>query len=184
LIQGNLPRTDAADQLLVADYKITDLPSDTNPVAFIAGVLSDPDALARAVGEGRMTTRPITPDPARRTVLTSEWVQAHLDSGAAPGPAGHGFDESHLDGTALYYRFEIAPGVVGLSMDTGGYNSGAIREAQFHWLEQQLASVHSRSYDAAGNEVRNGADDQLVLLFSHFTSETMTGAPADPAHPG
>jgi metallophosphoesterase (TIGR03767 family) len=184
LIQGNLPRSDAADQLLVANFKITDLPSGTNPVAFIAGVLSNADALETAIREGTWITRPVTADPARRTVRLREWVQAHLDSADHPGPAGHGYDESHLDAPDLSYRFQVAPGVVGLSMDTGGYNSGAIRETQLRWLERELASVHSRSFDAAGAEVRSGADDQLVVLFSHFTSETMTGAPTDPAHAG
>jgi metallophosphoesterase (TIGR03767 family) len=184
LIQGTLPRTDAFDQLLVGGLKVTDVPAGTSPFAFIAEALNDTAGLAASARRGAIAARTVTADPLRRTVLPREWVQAHLDSGDRPGPAGHGYDPSHLEGDGLYYRFQVAPGVVGLSLDTGGYNSGALGRAQLAWLERELASVHSRSFDAAGTEVRSSAHDQLVVLFSHFTSETMTGAPADPARAG
>ncbi|MCZ7628895.1 MAG: TIGR03767 family metallophosphoesterase [Microthrixaceae bacterium] len=184
LIQGNVPRSDAFDELLVADFKITDLPHGVSAVTFLAEAIGDTAAIRRRVADGSMPHQSVTADPQRRSLTTQDWVHAHLASTHRPSPAGHGYTEDHLDGRPLSYRFEIAPGVVGISMDTGGYNSGSIGEDQLRFLEATLSAVHSRSFDSSGGEVRSGNDDQLVVLFSHFTSETMTGAPPDPSHPG
>lgn len=181
LLQGNLARTDAIDRLLTGPQKITGLRS-TPWAAAIGTFANDTASIPGRVGAGELEAREVTPDTSRRTVTTAEWVRAHLDSPAGPGPAGHGYNESHLDGTALYYRFEIAPGVIGLSLDTGGYNSGSIGERQLRWLETELQSVHSIYYEANGNERCRVIDDHLVIVFSHFTRGTMTGS-IDPGRP-
>lgn len=186
LLQGNLARTDAIDQLLMGDLKITGVGS-TGFTSLIAAFAADTASIPERVRRGELEGRAVTADATRRTITTAEWVQAHLaepsaDSPDRPGPIGHGYDESHLDGDALYYRFDVSPGVVGLSLDTGGYNSGSIGESQLQWVEQQLRDVSSLWYDTDGNERCEACDDRLVVIFSHFTSGTMTGS-ADPTRP-
>jgi metallophosphoesterase (TIGR03767 family) len=183
LLQGNLPRVDAIDQLLVAGTKVVDLRPGEEALAFVVRMLSDAPALVSEILGGGYPTRSVTPDAARRTLTTTEWVSKHLASGGVPGPAGHGYTDDHLELPALWYSFEIAPGVLGLSLDTGGYNSGSIGQAQLDFLEAELRAVHSRYFDASGAEVRSGATDQLVLLFSHFNPRSMDGFLIDPANP-
>lgn len=165
LLQGNLARSDQIDRLLVGDRKITGS-RDANPIALIATFATDAASVPERIATGELQARQVTPDDARRTVTTAEWVRKHLDSRHAHSPTGHGYDESHLDGRALYYRFDLAPGVIGLSLDTGGYNSGSIGESQLRWLESELAEH----------------DDHLAVIFSHFTEGTMTGS-VDPTRP-
>ena len=186
LLQGNLARTDAIDQLLMGDLKVTGAGS-TGLTSLVAAFAGDTASIPARIARGELDGRTVTADPTRRTVTTTEWVQAHLvppqdDSPDRPGPIGHGYDESHLEGGALYYRFEVSPGVVGLSLDTGGYNSGSIGESQLAWLTDQLRSVSSVWYDVDGQERCEACDDRLVVVFSHFTSGTMTGS-TDPTRP-
>jgi len=170
LLQGNLARTDGIDRLLMGDLKITGIGS-TGITTLIAAFTSDAASIPERVARGELDARTVTPDDRRRSVTTAEWVEKHLadpkgDSPDRPGPHGHGYTEDHLDGSALHYRFDVSPAVVGLSLDTGGYNSGSIGASQLTWLETQLAD----------------ATDRLVVVFSHFTSGTMTGS-SDPTRP-
>ena len=184
LIQGNLPASDAIDAVLTGDRKITALPAGmTDPVPFVVTIAGRPDEIVSGMRDGTYPTRGVTPDDRRRTVRTEAWVQAHLDRPGRAGAPGHGYDDGHLEAPALWYSFPIAPGVLGISLDTGGYNSGSIGQLQIDWLETELARAHSRAFDEAGGEVTTGGTDQLVVLFSHFTIGTMTGAIPDPARP-
>ncbi len=183
LVQGNLPVSEPVDDLLTGKFKVTDLKPGQTVAEFLVAMFTDAATVRDEVFAGAYPHRVVTPDPARRTVTTTEWVQAHLDSPPVPGPAGHGYTPDHLALPALYYEFPIAPGVLGISMDTGGYNSGSIGQVQLDWIEQTLQRVHSRYFDTAGNLVRTGHDDQLVILFSHFNMRTMQGSPPDPNRP-
>lgn len=185
LVQGNLPRTDAIDRILTSGVKVTDLAPGQGAVELVLRILSDSEAFADEVlgGTTANPTRSITPDPNRRTVRTDEWVLAHLASPTRPGPSGHGYTDAHLELPALWYGFDIAPGVRGLSLDTGGFNSGSIGQTQLDWLEGELRAVHSRYVDAFGSEVRTGATDHLVVVFSHFNPRSMGGSLTDPANP-
>ena len=183
LIQGNLPTSATADELFAGDRKITDLPAGMSALQFVGGMFTQIEGVVAGLDAGTTPYRTVTADGARRTVKTTEWVQAHLDRPGKVGPPGHGYDESHLEAPALFYSFEVAPGVLGISLDTGGYNSGSIGQAQIDWLEQELAAAHASAFDAAGAPTTPGGTDQLVLLFSHFTIGTMTGSLADPQRP-
>jgi metallophosphoesterase (TIGR03767 family) len=182
LLQGNLPVVDGLDAVLTGDQKIVGV-GDGSPLGFLNQLIADPTAFARDLDRGVYPTRQVPADRARRSVSTEDWVRAHLDADRGAGPVGHGFTEDHLDATHLGYRFDLAPGVTGIALDTGGYNSGSIGQEQLHWLEEELTSVHSRWFDAHDREQHSGADDQLVVLFSHFTIGTLTGSPPDPARP-
>jgi len=183
LIQGNLPTSDAADALCTGTKKVSDLAPGTAPLKFVADMFAALPAVKADLDSGKLPSRSVTADDRRRTLKTKEWVQAHLDHPGKVGPKGHGYDESHLGAPALYYSFDIAPGVKGISLDTGGYNSGSIGQIQMDWLEAELGKLHSKAFDAAGNPVTPGGTDQVVMLFSHFTIGTMKGSLPDPAHP-
>ncbi len=182
LLQGNVPATAAFDEILVGGRKIVD-PGPMGPAALLALFFGDPQKVLDELRAGNLPYRTVTPDARRRSVPPREWVQAHLDSPPFPGPRGHGYTPDHLEAPALYYDFRIAPGVRGVSLDTGGYNSGSIGEDQLRWLESRLRAVHSRYYDAAGHAVRTGHDDELVIVFSHYNRGTMNTPMVDPARP-
>jgi len=183
LVQGNLPRTDIVDEVMTGTRKITDFKPGQSAVEFVLEMFSDIGQVYSDLVNGLYPQQSVTPDTGRRTVRTDEWLQLHLDSPAIPGPKGHGYTEAHKAMNALYYSFQLAPGVLGISLDTGGYNSGMIGLPQVAWVEQTLRANSSHYFDEAGNEVRTGNNDQLVVFFSHFNMRSMDGGPVDPAHP-
>lgn len=185
LVQGVVPTTPALESILVSNRKMTGLPPGGGAGAFLVAVTAgSPEELARRFDTGEFPSREVTPDPARRTLSPREWVQLHLDSGPRPGPAGHGYGEDHLEAPELHYAFEPAPGVLGISLDTGGYYSGSIGESQLAWLEMQLQSASSRWWDVAGVEVRSERDDRLIMVFSHFNPASMNTDIPNPQRPG
>ncbi|NBH11804.1 TIGR03767 family metallophosphoesterase [Amycolatopsis sp. SID8362] len=121
--------------------------------------------------------REVTPDPLRRPFSTAEFATALLDpKNTGPGPVGHGFTDANSDGRTLYYTFRIAPGVTGISLDTttqGGFADGAIGLEQFNWVEATLKRSSSTYFDFFGREVTQFVTDELFIVFSHHTSDTM-----------
>ena len=85
---------------------------------------------------------------------------------------------------ALYYSFDLNPAVLGISLDTGGYNSGSIGEGQFDVARAHACSrpIHAGS-TPDGTEVRGGTTDRLVIVFSHFNPRSMNSPMTDPANP-
>lgn len=116
--------------------------------------------------------RSVAPDPRRAPFTPHEYLRAHLDPQyAGAGPVGHGYTADHLEDDRLYYTFPVAEGVIGVSLDTtdpGGHYQGSIGAAQMRWFERAL--VRHR--------------DDLVLVFSHHTSTSMSNPRPDPARPG
>jgi metallophosphoesterase (TIGR03767 family) len=184
LVQGNVPVTPALEEVLGARWKLVELPAGAGPVAFIGTVaLAEPGSIEAKFESGEYPAREVTPDAGRGTISPRDWVQLHLDSPDTPGPAGHGYTEDHLELPALFYEFEVAPGVVGLSLDTGGYYSGSLGEDQVAWLKERLAAHSSRHFDEAGTEVTTGNDDRLMIAFSHFNPRSMDSAITNPDRP-
>ena len=184
-IQGNAARTDAIDRIFTGDRKMIGLKAGEDAIPFILRVMGDSESVARDLATGVLPSRAVAPDPDRRTATVDDWIGAHLAS-----PTGqHGYAAADLAAGRLHYEFAIAPGVVGLALDTtnhaGGPNGsgGSIGEGQARWLEQRLAAHHARHLAPDGTEVRSGGDDQLVLVFSHHTPSTMDATDPDPARP-
>jgi metallophosphoesterase (TIGR03767 family) len=127
-------------------------------------------------------SRPVPADPGRRPVTRSEFVAAHFR--AAARPLGHGFTGENLrDGTAYYVH--DTPAARFIALDTNclaGGADGCLDRQQARWLEDRLAEVHSAYRGAAGEEVRTGHDDRLVILFSHHGVDTLTNTRG--WHPG
>ncbi len=211
LIQGNFPEKAnqnpliALDQIATSTTKILSLPlifqllEDIKPGtgvdAFLAEFL-DPLGINVSgdwpafIGHWTSDTTPsreVTSDPTRHLLQKTEFIQAHLNTPAVPGPVGHGFTASNLQTGNMYYAFEPAPGILGLTLDTtnpGGFDNGSIDVEQVAWMEQQIQQVSSRYYDANGNLIQTNNPDKLVILFSHHSIETMDNALPDPENPG
>lgn len=167
LLQGNAPTNAVFDAIATGPVKVVNLPAGMTPADFQNGLSNqDPTVLAAlAAAPGR----PVTADPNRIPISAADWIQAHLDAPGDFGPAGHGFTAENRDTSRLYYRFEIAPGVVGISLDTvnrGGYSEGSIGTIQLAWLKAQL--------DRAKTE------KDLVVLFSHHNLKTLVNPNPDP----
>ncbi|MFF4349948.1 TIGR03767 family metallophosphoesterase [Streptomyces sp. NPDC001530] len=140
------------------------------------------------------SARTVTADERRRLCTPHDYLAAHLDPAhAGAGPVGHGYTQNHLDGERMYYTFQVAENVIGISIDTtyrSGHYEGSLDTDQLRWLERTLAAHSSRSYDADGRLVRNpGAHDAHLLVFSHHHSPSMTRRPDaartdEPRHDG
>ncbi|GAB3498424.1 TIGR03767 family metallophosphoesterase [Amycolatopsis cihanbeyliensis] len=131
--------------------------------------------------------REVTPDERRAPYSTAEFVRAHLDpANTGAGPVGHGFTDGNADGRDVYYTFRIAEGVTGISLDTttlGGFADGSIGLGQFLWVERTLRAGSSAYYDVWGSKVTQDVSDELFILFSHHTSDSMGNPLPDSRHP-
>jgi metallophosphoesterase (TIGR03767 family) len=184
-IQGNAARSDAIDQIFTGTRKMTGLKSGEDAIAFILRVMRDSGSVAADLASGAIPFREVAADPDRRTATVDDWIGAHLGSSTGH----HGYAAADLSAGRLYYEFPVAPGVVGIALDTtnhaGGPNGsgGSIGAEQARWLEERLAAHHARHLAPDGTEVVSGGDDQLVIVFSHHPPTTMDATDADPARP-
>ncbi len=184
-VQGNASRTDALDDIFGGDRKMVALPAGEGALAFILRVMGDSPSVLADLRRGAIPAREVVADDARRTATVADWVRAHVAS-----PTGtHGYHPEDVARGRLYHEFDLAPGVVGIALDTTnhaggpGGADGSIGTGQLAWLEARLAAHHRRFLDAAGHPVRSGGDDRYVVVFSHHTSATMDAVDPDPAHP-
>lgn len=112
-----------------------------------------------ALGSGMRT---VTPDPQRRLLERTEFMQAHLDSPALPGPVGHGWTQDNVDTGQTWWRADLTPYLRAFGLDTCNLASGAdgaVPEEQFIWLQGQLAQCQ--------------AEGKLALVCSHHNSFTI-----------
>ncbi|QTS02242.1 TIGR03767 family metallophosphoesterase [Rhodococcus qingshengii] len=144
----------------------------------------DPSAIPGILSAFTTPPRQVTPDPSRAPFTPRQFIAAHLDPAhTGPGPVGHGFAPDAGETGIGYYSFEIAPGVVGISMDStnrAGLVDGSLGAAQFQWIENTLRAGSSTYYDAAGSRVTESRGDTYFVLFSHHTSDTMDNLIPDP----
>ncbi|MEE4541776.1 TIGR03767 family metallophosphoesterase [Streptomyces sp. V4-01] len=179
------PQDPELHDLAVGARKLLTVP-DTDVAAYRKVLVSGADpksaVLKDILRRNAAGARTVTPDPRRRMITPHDYLTAHLDPAyAGHGPAGHGFTEDNLDGDRMYYAFEVAPGVLGISLDTtyrSGHLEGSLGTDQLRWLERTLTAHSSRYYDTDGRAVtHSGADDAHVLVFSHHHSPSMTRRP-------
>jgi len=202
LILGNLPTrattppVNALDGILTGTQKNTDLPPfyQGNLLGFFSDFFNLFGFWDQFIAKGeilRMVSgatahRTVTADPNRKTIDPRGWAQAHFNSPATPGPVGHGLQQDSPTTGNLYYTFNVAPGVTGITMDTvnrAGYADGSLDQAQFNWLETQLIANSSRYYTTNGTLVTTSNTDSLVVLFSHHNSFTMNIVLTDTDNP-
>ncbi|WP_393100765.1 TIGR03767 family metallophosphoesterase [Streptomyces sp. LN325] len=187
----------ALGDVAVGSRKLLSVPDrDAAAYAKALGSGDDPksEVLTAILNRHAASARTVTPDERRRLFTPHDYLAAHLDPArAGAGPVGHGYTPDHLDGDRMYYTFQVAENVIGISIDTtyrSGHYEGSLGGDQMRWLEQTLAAHSSRSYDADGRLVRRpGADDAHILVFSHHHSPSMTRRPDaartdEPRHDG
>ena len=152
LVQGNFPVAFQLGNVATGPVKLVSLPAGVSPADVAAG---DPSVLPALVSA---PARQVTADPDRKVLNRTETVTEHFTTGGLP--LGHGYTSKNVaDGTA-HYTFVMAPHVLGIVLDTcnpNGYNNGSLDQAQFTWLQEQLAAV----------------TDSYVVVFSHHTSGSM-----------
>lgn len=192
LVLGNLPTREDRDPKNALNNIVTGTQKNLTMPPFykdnLLGFLADffnllgfwPQFIAR--DEAMRMIAPATPhrnvtaDANRRFLTPQQWAQAHFNSPATPGPVGHGLQPDSPTTGKLYYTFQIAPGVLGITLDTvvrAGYADGSLDQTQFNWLQDQLISASSKYYDGSGNLINTGNADQLIVLFSHHNLMTM-----------
>ncbi len=104
----------------------------------------------------------VTPDPERRLLERTEFMQAHLDSPAVPGPVGHGWTKANLATGETWWSADLTPYLRVFGLDTCNLVAGAdgaVPEDQFVWLEGELA--------------RCQAENRLAVVCSHHNSLTL-----------
>ena len=129
----------------------------------------DVSALIRDIATSG-NTRTVQADERRLPFSGTEFVELlheHRFTGA--GPVGHGYRRDADSGT-LYYCHDLAPKVVGISLDStnqAGGNDGSIGSTQLAWLVRELEQ----------------ASDRYVLIFTHHPSDMMANLARDPRTP-
>ena len=104
----------------------------------------------------------VTPDPARKLLERTDFMQAHLDSPAVPGPVGHGWSQANVDTGQTWWTADLTPYLRVFGLDTCNMAAGAdgaVPEDQFTWLEGQLAQCQ--------------AEGRLAMVCSHHNSYTL-----------
>ncbi|SDN07434.1 TIGR03767 family metallophosphoesterase [Actinacidiphila guanduensis] len=187
-IEGTLPDLGLLNSLYTGGGKIEGV-DDATAAKLADAIQHDPAAavtLLLTLLEGGGPVRQVTPDARRAPFTPEQFARAHLDPArTGAGPVGHGFTSAAASSGKLYYTFPVAPGVLGVSLDTtnrAGWADGSIGSAQLKWLESVLQTYSTHWYDTDGNVVRRGSQDQLIVLFSHHTSTTMGNTLPDPYH--
>ena len=115
-------------------------------------------------------------------LCSTTWLEEQFESTGLP--EGHGYAPENrckdADGTfipRLCYSF-VSGDFLFIGLDTSpaeGLERGSIDQAQFDWMERTIRSHSSSYYDEQGTEVQNaGADDKLVVVFSHHPASSMT----------
>ncbi len=192
---GTLPAGSLTD-CFIGDRKI--MFADDRVTEQAAAAMTEPDQIGELPDEVERLEEPgtvkassiastVTPDERRMPFDTKGFVAAHLsEANTGPGPVGHGFTEANADGVDCFYTFPIAEGVTGISMDTttlAGLANGSIGKTQYDWLERTLRASSSVYYDLLGRRRTQQVTDELFVLFSHHTSDTMTNPLPDRRRP-
>ncbi|MDP3971838.1 MAG: TIGR03767 family metallophosphoesterase [Candidatus Nanopelagicales bacterium] len=116
----------------------------------------------------RRGTKTVTPDASREIFDPVDFMEAHFETEAFPGPVGHGFTQDNLDSGETWWAADISPFVRVFGLDTCNKVCGAdgsMTKPQFDWLEEELAAT-----------VEEG---KLAIVMSHHNSLTMEN-PAQP----
>ncbi|MEV4310855.1 TIGR03767 family metallophosphoesterase [Actinocrispum sp. NPDC049592] len=186
-VQGTIPSgLPLVDDLYTSGIKIEGFSSPAAAEKLARAMRTSPLSAVKQLLEFSGPIRHVTPDSRRKPFSPKQYVAAHRDpANTGPGPVGHGFGPANAAGKDLYYTFQVAPGIVGIGMDTtnrAGLADGSLGDGQFKWIERTLQAGSSRYYDSKGTLVRTSAADTLFILFSHHTSDSMGNTVPDPAN--
>ncbi|GAA3600494.1 TIGR03767 family metallophosphoesterase [Kribbella ginsengisoli] len=121
----------------------------------------------------------ITPDPARRLLSRTEFIQEHFKTTGTP--YGHGFT---LGSSKAYYAVPSGPDdlfqFICLDTTAAMGADGCLDREQFAWLEGRLKANSSRYELADGSTVtyptlvnQPGVKDKMFVIFCHHTLGSM-----------
>ena len=179
LVQGNAPATAGFEAIVTGATKafapvegFEDCPDGTDTGGVTLVVL-------RALADfGRQV-----PDDERRHFLSKrQLIMEYFDTTGKP--KGHGLAAApKVDGERQgYYSFEIAPKVVGISLDTiaheGGGSNGHVPHTQFKWLQRQLKKNSRHFFVDGERRLNRSGKDRLIVLFSHHSSLSLNNPPS------
>ena len=173
LVQGNAPFPSLFSPIAIGPAKVIGPPSTGQVEALVAQFeAGDANALTSLLTLG--PAKVVTADSKRRTLARSGVVNEYFTT--RKNPVGHGYTNANLSNSTAYYSFTKA-GVHFISLDTCdpyGYSEGSLDPGQLAWLTTELKAHSSRYLDSTGNWVTGSGTDQLIVIFSHHTVETMT----------
>lgn len=113
-------------------------------------------------------------DPQRRLLQGQDFMSAHFeDTGAGPGPVGHGWTPQDLSENRTYWTADLGENLRLFGLDTCNRLTGAdgaVPMDQFEWLEAGLA--------------RCVEEDKLAVVLSHHNSLTLGNDAESVFHPG
>jgi metallophosphoesterase (TIGR03767 family) len=205
-VQGTIADDNAAWRSLVREYvrghiKVMDLDPDRQQEACEGGFSSQEfwtqllTACTATPATCGGSTRIVPADPDRRLLDKAEWIEEHFETTGLP--VGHGFASEPRRCPAEPYPAYAPRGCYTFDqgsfrfmiLDTTaaeGLETGNIDEAQFEWLEQELAAASRSYFDAEGNPVQNpGGSNRLIVIGTHHTIESTTNAgPRSGQEPG
>ncbi len=175
LVQGNFAQSDVFQRVAVGCRKVTHYSRDalTQIRPLLEGGVT-PEERTRIIQitfgdyldtwtvprEHRGLFKTVPSDWRRRFLSKQSWILEHFTTWGRP--RGHGFTEANVASGDAYYSFRPVAGIRFVAVDTVADNSssGNIDDAQFRWLESQLAAA-----DAAA---------ELVIVFGHHSIASMS----------
>jgi metallophosphoesterase (TIGR03767 family) len=135
---------------------------------WLQGFASDLSAAQMAVNAIRQRLgmlpgiKSVTADPQRKLLERTQFIQAHLDSPAVPGPVGHGWTPDNVTSGETWWSADLTPYLRVFGLDTCNLAAGAdgaVPEDQFLWLEAELERCQS--------------ENRLAIVCSHHNSLTL-----------
>jgi len=163
---GTLAISDALRRFAIGDRKAaTWQPFAAN---FLGGWATNPSPVTQYLHSlrsdlGRQNgMRSVTADPARKMFDSIEFMQAHLNSPALPGPVGHGFTPDNISSKKTYWMADVTPFLRVFGLDTCNQVAGpdgAVPQDQFDWLQSELE--------------RARGEQKLCMVLSHHNSTTL-----------
>lgn len=106
--------------------------------------------------------RTVTPDPARKLLERTDFMKAHLDSPAVPGPVGHGWTSANVESGETWWSAQLTPYLRAFGLDTCNQVAGAdgaVPMDQADWLRDQLQRCQDEGV--------------LAIVCSHHNSLTL-----------
>ncbi len=135
---------------------------------YLRGMATDSSAFTRLVnkvwtqnGSGTGVHK-VTSDTRRNLMQGIDFIKAHMQTKANPGPVGHGFTQENVDSGKTYYSADLTSNFRVFGLDTCNSVSGpdgAVPQDQFEWLEQGLQQAAS--------------DKKIAIVISHHNSTTL-----------
>jgi metallophosphoesterase (TIGR03767 family) len=178
LFNGFIGQDDSLRTLATGDVKYYSFESWI--VEHLTGISLDVSPIQRMLNHVRQQFaiiggfKRIGSDPERRLLEGQDFMAAHFeDTGAGPGPVGHGWAQSDLEANRTYWTADLGESIRMFGLDTCNRlvgADGAVPRDQFDWLEAGLAECVEQ--------------DKLAIILSHHNTLTLENTAESVFHPG